>query len=180
VGLMNSVLKNEEAITRYVRQLKPGIDPKIISHLKNSDFWASLEQARDILEPIHQTQYLSEAEDYSLSRVLENWNRIRADLYSKAKKYPTIECLTHIADVIWEDRMLNQSTTLHVVSALLLPRNHDIKVVGLTTSPAFNTIMMSFFVRYTSSPHDAGSAMKQWLAFRSQIDGFQPNAECWR
>jgi len=90
---MNSVLKNEEAIMRYVRQLKPGIDSnkgrntaRILSHLKNPNFWTSLEQARNILEPLHQTQYLFEAEDYSLSRVLHNWNKIRADLYSKAKK----------------------------------------------------------------------------------------------
>jgi len=107
VGLMNSVLKNEEAIMRYARQPKPGIDSnkgrntaKILPHLKNPKFWTSLEQARDILEPLHQTQYLSEAEDYSLSRVLHNWNKIRADLYSKAKKYPHIECLKDIADDI--------------------------------------------------------------------------------
>jgi len=47
---MNSVLKNEEAIMRYARQPKPGIDSnkgrntaKILPHLKNPNFWTSLE-----------------------------------------------------------------------------------------------------------------------------------------
>ncbi len=47
-------------------------------------------------------------------------------------------------------------------------------------SSAFNIIMMSFFIRYISSSHDVKSTMKQWLTFRSQIDNFQFNAECWR
>ncbi len=39
---------------------------------------------------------------------------------------------------------------------------------------------MSFFVRYTNSFHDVESTMKQWLAFKSQMNDFQFNAECWR
>ncbi len=40
--------------------------------------------------------------------------------------------------------------------------------------------MMSFFIRYTSSFHDVKLIMKQWLAFKSQMNDFQFNAECWR
>ncbi len=184
---MNSVLKNEETLMKYVRQFKPEIDSnkgrnttKILPHLKNLNFWTSLKQARDILKSLHQIQYLSEAKNYSLSRVLHNWNKIRADLYSKAKKYPHIECLKHIADDIWKLRLLQQSTSLHVVAALLLPQSHDIKVVGLTVSSTFSSIMLTFFDRYSSCRSDATSAMKQWLAFRTQTDGFRSQAECWR
>ncbi len=141
-------------------------------------FWVEYSTWRD--QSIHQTQYLSEAENYLLFRMLENWNRIQVNLYFKIKKYSIIECLKHIANVIWKNQMLNQSITLHVVSALLLSWNHDIKIVDLITSSAFNIIMMSFFIRYISSSHNVESTMKQWLAFRSQIDDFQSNAECWR
>ncbi len=184
---MNSVLKNEKTIIRYVRQFKSRIDVnknkntiKIISHLKNLDFWTSLEQARDILEFIHQIQYLSEAEDYSLFRVLQNWNKIRVHLYFKVKQYLVIECLTHIANHVWKNRMLSQSTSLHVVTALLLPRNHDIKIVDLTVSLTFNSIMMNFFEKYVNDHNDVKSTMKQWLAFKDQIDEFDSTADCWR
>ena len=184
---MNSVLKNERAIIRYVRQLKSRIDVnknkntiKIVSHLKNLDFWTSLEQARDILESIHQIQYLSEAEDYSLVRVLQNWNKIQAHLYFKVKQYFIIECLNHIANHVWKNRVLSQSTSLHIVAALLLSRNQNIMIIDLTARSTFNAIMMSFFEKHVNDHHDVELAMKQWLAFKDQIDGFRSTVDCWR
>ncbi len=168
IELMNSVLKNEKAIIRYVRQLKSKIDVnknkntiKIIFYLKNLDFWTSLKQARDILESIHQIQYLSEAENYSLFRVLQNWNKIRAHLYFKVKQYLVIKCLIHIANHVWENRMLSQSTSLHVVTALLLSWNHDIKIIDLTVSSTFNSIMMNFFEKYINDHNNVELTMKQ-------------------
>ncbi len=98
----------------------------------------------------------------------------------QSEKYPHIECLKDIADDICELRLLQQSTSLHVVVAPLLSQSHDIKVVGLTASPAFSSIMLAFFNRYSFCRSDAASVMKQWLAFRTQTEEFRPQAECWR
>ncbi len=164
---MNSVLKNEKTIIRYVRQFKLRIDVnknkntiKIISHLKNLDFWTFLKQACDILKSIHQIQYLSEAENYSLVRVLQNWNKIWVHLYFKVKQYLVIKCLKHIANHVWKNQMLSQFTSLHVVTALLLSWNHDIKIIDLTASSTFNFIMMSFFEKHVNDYHNVKSAMK--------------------
>ncbi len=185
--IINSVLKNEKTIIRYIRQLKSRIDDnksrniaKILSHLKNLNFWIILKQARDILKSLHQIQYLSEAKNYSLSWVLHNWNKIQANLYFKAKKYSYIECLKDIADDIWELQLLQQSTSLHVVIALLLSQSHDIKVVDLTISLTFSSIMLIFFDRYSFCRSDAASVMKQWLAFQIQTDEFRLQVKCWR
>ncbi len=35
-------------------------------------------------------------------------------------------------------------------------------------------------LQYSFCRSDAASAMKQWLAFRTQTEGFRPQAECWR
>jgi len=139
-----------------------------------------LKQACDILKSLHQIQYLSEAENYSLSWVLHNWNKIRADLYFKAKKYSHIECLKDIADDVWELQLLQQSTSLHVIIALLLSQSHDIKVVDLMISSTFSSIMLIFFNRYSFYRSDATSVMKQWLAFWTQTDKFRSQVECWR
>ena len=172
---------------RYIRQLKSKLDDnkdrnitKILSHLKNLNFWIFLKQACDILKSLHQIQYLSEAENYSLSRVFHNWNKIRADLYFKAKKYSHIECLKDIADNVWKLQLFQQSTSLHVIIALLLSQNHDIKVVNLTISSTFNSIMLIFFDKYSFCRSDVTSIMKQWLAFWTQTDEFRSQVECWR
>jgi len=172
---------------RYIRQLKSKLNnnkdrniTKILSHLKNLNFWIFLKQARDILKSLHQIQYFSEAKNYSLSRVLHNWNKIRADLYFKAKKYSHIKCLKDIADDVWELQLLQQSTSLHVIVALLLSQNHDIKVVDLMISLTFSSIMLIFFDRYSFCRSDATSVMKQWLAFWTQTDEFRSQVECWR
>ena len=183
-------MKNEQALVRYARQPKPGLDErkgkdhnKIIPHLKNSDFWTDLQLVKTLLEPIHEIQYISEAEDYPLYKVAKNWNRIRAHLYSMARAHPEIDDLQPLPEHVWEDRFLTQCTPLHITAALLLPENWNTEVVGVTTRSGFNSIMMEFFERYAGSPasHESAlSAMKEWLDFRSQINGFEPNAACWR
>ncbi len=184
---MNSVLKNEKAIIRYIRKFKSRIDVnknkntiKIVSHFKNLNFWTFLKQAHNVLEFIHQIQYLLEAEDYLLFRVLQNWNKIWAYLYFKVKQYLIIKCLTHIANHVWKNQMLSQFTSLHVVTALLLSWNHDIKIIDLTISLTFNFIMMNFFEKYINDHNNVESTMKQWLAFKNQIDEFDFIADCWR
>ena len=65
-----------------------------------------------------------------------------------------------------------------MVASLLLPQNRTIKVVGVTTEHAFSSIMHRFFARYLNA-EDSIVAMRQWLAFRDQEDGFHANSECW-
>lgn len=63
---------------------------------------------------------------------------------------------------------------------MFVSANHAIQVVGVTASPASPNIMLKFFEQYSSSREDAATGMKQWLAFCGQIDGFRPDAPCWR
>ena len=122
---------------------------------------------------------MSEAEGHKLYAVTANWNRLRSHLYTMAKEDEDSEMdLHHIAEIVWEDRYLSQITELHVVAALLVPQNHNIQVIGVSTSQAFFSIMHRFFAEYLNV-EEAKSAMKQWLSFRNQEDGFYPASECW-
>ncbi len=68
--------------------------------------------------------------------------------------------LQYIADVVWEDRYLTQITELHVVAALLIPQNHNIKVIEVFTEQAFSFIMHRFFGQYLKV-EDARLVIKQ-------------------
>ena len=92
---------------------------------------------------------MSEAEGHKLYAVTANWNRLRSHLYTMAKEDEDSEMdLHHIAEITWEDRYLSQITELHVVAALLVPQNHNIQVIGVSTSQAFFSIMHRFFAEY--------------------------------
>lgn len=79
--------------------------------------------------------------------------------------------LHYIASKIWEERCLTQHTELHVVAALLVPSNHAVKIIDVTTELSFSTLMHRFFDKYINQENKS-IAIKQWLAFRDQEDGF--------
>lgn len=176
------MIKNQQALLNYFSQRKPGIDVgrtvKLSAFINDYTFWHRLKIVKEILDPIHKIQYMSEAENYLLYRVACNWNWIRSHLYSKVKEYEDIG-LKQIADEVWEDRYLNQFTELHVVSALLNPVNHNIRLVGVSGEQAFGPIMYRFFDRFLSNEEDAALAMKSWLSFRNQEEEFHSSLECW-
>ena len=177
------MLKSKQAILDYFQQNAPGIDQgrshPLGTFVNDFSFWKKLAIVQKILDPIHKAQYMSEAEGHKLYAVTANWNRLRSHLYTMAKEDEDSEMdLHHIAEIVWEDRYLSQITELHVVAALLVPQNHNIQVIGVSTSQAFFSIMHRFFAEYLNV-EEAKSAMKQWLSFRNQEDGFYPASECW-
>ena len=182
IGLLNSVLRNQQALLDYFQQKNPGIDQgrknSLRSFVNDFSFWKKLTIVKKVMDPIHQFQYMSEAEEHKLYTIANTWNKIRSHLYSMAANEDDETDLNHIAQVIWEDRYLSQITELHVVAALLLPQNHAIKVLGVSTEPTFAPLMHRFFNQHLTSA-EAATAMKQWLAFRDQEDGFHTSSECW-
>lgn len=180
IGLLTSVQKNQQALLAYFQQKKPGIDQgknsTLESIVKDYTFWEKLNLIKKIVDSINKIQYMSEAEDHKIYTVAANWNKIRAHLYSMADEDEDAD-LHHIAKVIWEKRYYTQIIELHVVAALLLLSNHNIKVVDLTTEYSFPQLMSRFFERYVCS-EDSFFAMKHWFAFRDREDGFHANSEC--
>ncbi len=64
---MNSVLKNEKTIIKYIRQLKLSINFKLISYLKNLNFWTFLKQAHKLIIKSSFHIYILTRLDYSIS-----------------------------------------------------------------------------------------------------------------
>lgn len=133
----------------------------------------------EILNPINYIQHMSEAEGYELNKVAANWNKIRAHLYARAKDYTTIG-LDLIAENIWKDRYLTQTVELHVVAAILVMANYDIKVVEIATINFFPPIMSRFFTQYLSTQEEATKTMSQWFSFRVQEGLFSETRKCWK
>lgn len=177
------MLKNQQALLNYFTQKKPGLDvgrkTKLGEIVNDYSYWHKLQIVKEIIDPFHKNQYLSEAGNYPLYRVAANWNIIRSHLYAKTKEYHDIG-LRQIADEVWEDRYLQQLTELHIIAALLNPLNHNIQLVGTSHARAFGPIMSRFFARYIPNEDDEAAAMKSWLSFRCQEDEFHPSQDCWK
>ena len=186
VGLLTAIWRNQQAFMSYAAQIRPGIDHQkdkkhvpICPILKDTQFWADLTTAKDLLDPIHRIQYTSESESYPLYRVCSNWNDIRAHLMKKAQQHPHITDLKDLANKTWDDRYLRQVQPINVVAALLWPKRWNCTVVGVTTRPAFMQVMHDFFASYLSTLEERTQALKQWSDFRAQANGFASDSICW-
>ena len=186
VGLLDSLYRSSLAIQAYSQQALPQIDKKkkkdtyILSILRDPTFWQDVTTARRILTPIHKIQYLSEADNYPLHRVLDNWMLIKQSLLRSANEYGTEQCqLPFIINTLWDQRFLTQITELHIVATLLDPRKFAVKSVGQTPESAFGEFMTRFFQRY-APPDDLATCMRDFWAFRNQTYAFFPHeASVW-
>ena len=155
--MLHSLRKAQQSLEAYSRQAAPQIDKKknkknkaestkVLPILRDPSFWQDVATAARILGPIHEIQYLSEADNYSLHRVINNWMLIKQSLLKSTTEHGTEHChLSHIVKILWDDRYLKQITTLHVVASLLNPENHVVKSIGQTPEAAFGPIITAFF-----------------------------------
>lgn len=64
-----------------------------------------------------------------------------------------------------------------MVAALLLLKNHGIKMVGVTTENSFVNTMHRFFEKYVFK-EGIFQAMKDWVSFRDKEEEFHTTAIC--
>ena len=143
--------------------------------IRDPFFWKDVVTATRILTPIHEIQYLSEADNYPLHRVINNWMLIKQSLMKSATEHGTDQChLSHIVNKVWDDRYLTQITTLHVVAGLLVPENHAVKSMGQSSEATFGLIMTEFFKRYAPADQ-VTTCMRDFWVFRNQTGAFFPH-----
>ncbi len=87
VGILGSVLKNEQVFQNYARQGLPKIyqrgkkDAKqVLPVLREPGFWKDCDTFHRVLVHIHKVQYLSEADNYAFHKVITTWMKIRVHL----------------------------------------------------------------------------------------------------
>lgn len=178
VRLLNALYRSCLTIQEYSQQSNPQIDKnkkadqRILPILRDSKFWQDVTTARRILTPIHEIQYLSEADNYPLYRVLDNWMLIKQSLMKSATEYGTVDYqLSFIVETLWDQRYLTQITELHVIATLLIPRNYATTSVGQTSKIAFEDFMTRFFQQY-ASPNQLINCMRDFWAFRARKNAF--------
>ena len=182
--MLNALRRSQHAFEAYSQQSIPQIDikkkkneKKVLPILRDLHFWRDVAIATRILTPIHDIQVLSEAENYPLHRVLDNWMQIKHSLMRSATEHGTESCqLTHIVHTLWDDRYLKQITELHVVASLLVPEKHGVKSIGQTPEHVFGPIMTRFFQQYAPSDQIA-TCMRDFWAFRAQSYAFFPHPD---
>lgn len=182
MGMLNSVLANQRVLERYSQQAHPQIDTNkkkrqthVLPILQDPIFWQDAARIQRILKPIHEIQYLSEADNYPLYRVLDNWMQIKASMMNLSQERGMEHAnLPHIVNTIWDERYLTQITELHVAAYLLNPTNHARTAAGQSPITAFSSIMLWFFREY--APGHEAVCMQGFWAFREQRDGFFPHS----
>jgi hypothetical protein len=165
IDLLNSVLKNQQALLNYFKQKNLDIDQErsrpLNTFINDYFFWKKLILVKKILDFIHQYQHMSKIESHKLYTIANNWNRIRAHLYSMIEEDEDNETdVRLIAQNVWEERYLSQIVDIHVIAALLILINHAIKIVDVSTVHAFSSIMHRFFNHHINA-EDATIVMKQ-------------------
>lgn len=185
VGMLRALRRSQAALEAYSQQTSPQIDKgrkkktvHILPILRDPYFWQKVATATRILTPIHEIQCLSEADNYPLYRVINNWILIKQSLMKSGTEHGTQDCqIPYIVRTLWDDRYLKQVTELHVVTSLLIPGNHTIKSIGQTPETAFGPIMTRFFLQYTPGTEQTTTCMRDFWAFRAQIHAFFPHQD---
>ena len=105
---------------------------------------------------------------------------IKQSLMKSAPEYGTADCqLPFIVHTLWDQRFLTQVTELHVIAALLIPRNYAVTSIGQTPEAAFGGFMTRFFQQYTP-PEQLTNCMRDFWAFRARKNAFFPHeASVW-
>ena len=177
--MLYALRRSQQIFKAYSQQFTPQIDKskkknkkKVLSILRDLRFWRDIALTARILKPIHKIQYLSETDNYSLYRVIDNWILIKQSLMKSATEHNTKSCqLSYIVNTLWNDRYLKQMTKLYVVTSLLIPEKHAIKSIEQTSKYAFNPIITRFFRQY-ASPDQITTCIQNFWAFRAQIHAF--------
>lgn len=140
VGMLGSVLKNEQVLQNYARQGRPKIDQgrkkdakQVLPVLRDPGFWKDCDTVHQVLAPIHEVQYLSEADNYALHKVVATWMKIRVHLIWMSTEHGIEQAvLPHLVKTVWQTRYEKQTQKIHLQAALLVPASHNAIMIGYT------------------------------------------------
>jgi len=124
-----ALLKNEEVLRLYAAD--PRSDCKSIESLINDrSFWDKLRGLKNLLEPIHEAQKMSESTHSSLDKVYPRWLQIHTHLDEISKEgsspwaHEVKAYMTRRASG-WNERLEKQVVAVHLVAYILNPENRS-------------------------------------------------------
>ncbi len=183
--MLGSVLKNEQVLQNYARQGRPKNDQgrkkyakQVLPVLCDPGFWKNCDTVHRVLAPIHEVQYLSEADNYALHKVITTWIKIRVHLIQMSKEHGIEQAvLPNLVKTVWQTRYEKQTQKTHLQAALLVPASHNATIIRYTPKVEFNELMMEFFKAHALGQES--SFFRDSLAFKDQRDGFHIDKLCW-
>ena len=186
IGVIVAVLKNEEALMSWLRDLRvleasqkqtskrattqanPGSLTKVLAILRDSTFWIGLRDLKALLLPIHEAQKMSESDRAHLGKVNGRWVNIQNEMKSMSGSSLDAE-ITEIFKPggMFYHRFQRQHDDLHWVAWALDPATLNTRI----TTPIQDRVLR-VLRHYIKNTRDSETAKTLFYAFRASEHPF--------
>ena len=175
--LVKSVLRNKDALRQYALKHTPDdIGDEVYEYIDSRTFWTALECLRDLLQPIHEAQKMSESSKGHLGQVLERWKNILHHLKRMTNEYPELDEFVRVDGQAgtFASRYKRQVKPIHIVAFYLTPNNR-----GVTMTAEHKRNIFEFISEYASSSEQEKTMQNEFLYYLNQIKAFELTNICW-
>lgn len=181
--LIRSLLDSKDALKRYAHEYgdlpaTKRLKTEVINILKDREFWSSLESLREVLQPLDEALKMSESGNSHLGHVLPRWMAIaehlkmrRMDYYDELDPFMSIDGDDSNS---FSHRYKRQILPIHIAAYYLTPENRT-----KPTPEHFESQLLSFFRKSTSSTADYETLCYEFESFRAQSAPFEYGRRCW-
>ena len=198
IRLIKSLIRSKEALRAWANhayELEADEDRQktyraVVSSIQGHTFWNDLEDLREIFEPIHTAQVMSESNKAHLGYVVKRWNDIELHLRGLKIRpnYRHNESLEQVfrprvnrygkqVKSIWAQTRDNQVLDIHYVAFHLDPANHAIAMDGEEEADR----VIDFLTKYIDATDTEMAIIeKAFLDFKGQRNRFASGHRCWK
>lgn len=124
--LFVSIIRNKEALRRYLESDSSECSPDISSIINDTTFWATLDDIRILIHPISELQQMSESSKSHIGQVHGRWKRIEDHISNTTKTLTTFTKTPSSAAVLvnlFTTRRAVQTSDIHIAAYWLDPTN---------------------------------------------------------
>jgi hypothetical protein len=174
-GLVNSVLKNKEALRLFAKDFtQKDLAYDAHKYISDSGFWEKLSLLHELLKPLDEAITMSESNKAHLGMVIGRWNNILKHLTKMKNDFPILEDFL-VPEGPFITRFKRQIEPIHHVAYFLDPTN-----IGLNLPANTEKEILQFFREYVSTEGEAEELMMEFADFRCQMDDYAPTRWCWK
>jgi hypothetical protein len=131
---LRSIKRTKDALKYFHRDKNNDCeDTKVLDTVADPFYWVDLDELLDVLEPLHESQIMSESSKGHLGYVRARWERIRAYLTE----------MKEVNDLLsaFDKRYKGQVSIVHDVVYYLMPRNAKARIEGVNGLTRYHGIL---------------------------------------
>lgn len=178
--MLESVANNEAALRSYVEDpdakfpLQHNGTPNCTKeNVQNHEFWVDLDELITLLQPIHEQQKISEANNATFDKVYTRWLDIQLHLTTQSRQNRFREEINDFLMTKFCPRLNKQINSAHHSAHYLHPANLHKRLDLLRQNE-----ILAFLKQYTRCPKHA-ALENEFYDFREKSGVFGPHVKAW-